>query len=269
MFSLKKLAATLVVGVSLLAVGCGGGDTAKEQVLKVGATPNPHAEILNLVKDDLAKDGYKLEVVEFNDYVQPNLATNDGELAANFFQHLPYLEDFTKEHPEVKLVSAAGIHIEPMGLYSNNFKSVAEVTDGAKVSIPNDPTNGGRALLLLQKAGLIKLADGVGITATVQDVIDNPKNIQFVELEAAQIPRTLADVDMAVINSNFALQVPLNPVKDSIFIEDKDSPYVNIIAVKAGSENNPEIKALVKAIETEKVKEFINSKYDGAVVPVF
>lgn len=262
------LAAIMVATLAL--VGCGGEQqAANSKVLKVGATPVPHAEILEQIKDDLKKDGIELQVVEFSDYVQPNLATNDKELDANFFQHDPYLQDFVKEHPEVKLVNAAGIHVEPMGVYSKKVKDLKELTDGATIAIPNDPTNGGRSLILLAKAGLITLKEGVGITATVQDIASNPKNFKFQELEAAQVPRTLDDVDAAVINSNFAMQVQLNPVKDTLFIEGADSPYVNIVAVRAGDESRPEIQALIKALKSEKVKKFIEEKYAGAVVAAF
>ncbi|MBE6104876.1 MetQ/NlpA family ABC transporter substrate-binding protein [Anaerovibrio lipolyticus] len=261
----------LVFAIVALA-GCGADNkqaSNDSKTLKVGATSVPHAEILEQIKDDLAKDGIKLEIVEYSDYVQPNLNLNDKELDANYFQHSPYLEDFVKQHPEVKLVSAGGIHIEPMGVYSKKVKNLKELKDGASISIPNDPTNGGRALALLAKAGVITLKDGVGVTATIRDITSNPKNIKFQELEPAQVPRTLDDVDAAVINSNFAMQVQLNPVKDNIFIEDSTSPYVNIVAVRTGDENRPEIQALMKALKSEKVKKFIAEKYNGAVVAAF
>lgn len=276
MKKLFTLLAAMMVAMLALA-GCGGGDKPADSpaasnegaVLKVGATPVPHAEILEQIKADLEKDGVKMEIIEFSDYVQPNLATNDKELDANFFQHQPYLDDFVTEHPEVKLVKAAGIHVEPMGVYSKKIKALDQLADGASIAIPNDPTNGGRSLLLLQKAGVIELKADAGITATVQDIVKNPKNIKFQELEAAQVPRTLDDVDAAVINSNFAMQVQLNPVKDTMFMEGPDSPYVNIVAVRAGDETRPEIQALVKALKSEKVKKFIEEKYSGAVVAAF
>lgn len=270
---MKKLLAVLAaMAVAVLALaGCGSDKQAagETKVLKVGATAVPHAEVLEQIKDDLKAQNIDLQIVEFNDYVQPNLALNDKELDANYFQHAPYLDNFVKEHPEVKAVNAAGIHIEPMGIHSHKIKSLAEIKDGASVAIPNDPTNGGRALILLSKAGIIKLKDDTNIAATVQDVVENPKNIKFQELEAAQVPRAIDDVDLAVINSNFAMQVQLNPVKDSLFIEDSTSPYVNIVAVRAGDEERPEIKALVKALQSEKVKKFIEEKYNGAVVATF
>lgn len=271
--------ASLVI-LALAAAGCGGGADKKQDAkpaqkteqkatkLKVGATPVPHAEVLNAIKPLLAKEGIELTVVEFSDYVQPNLATNDKELDANYFQHLPYLENFTKEHQNVKLVSAAGIHIEPMGVYSRKVKKLDELETGASVAIPNDPTNGGRALLLLQRAGVIKLKK-TAVDVTVQDIIDNPKELKIQELEAAQVPRSLDDVDAAVINTNFAMQANLVPTKDAIVIEDGSSPYVNIVAVRAGDEKRPEIVALCKALQSQDAKKFFQDKYKGAVVPTF
>ena len=270
---MKKLL-TLVLALTTLAlVGCGGGTdnagTKSEKVVKVGASPVPHAEILEIVKPELAKEGIKLEIVEFNDYVQPNLATNDKEIDANFFQHEPYLKNFVTEHPELKLANVLGVHVEPMGIYSHKIKNINEVKDGAQVSIPSDPTNGGRALLLLERAGLLKLKDGVGAAATVQDVVDNPKKLQFKEIEAPQLPRTLDDVDISVINTNWAMQADLVPTRDALFMEDKTSPYVNILVVRQGDENRPEIQALMKALHSEAVKKFINEKYKGAIIPAF
>ena len=263
---------------ALALAGCGGQQSASSgassaasgaKTLKVGATAVPHAEILEAAKPLLEKEGITLEIVEFNDYVQPNLALNDKELDANYFQHEPYLKNFMDEHKEVKLKNAAGIHIEPMGVYSKKIKKLDELKDGATIAIPNDPTNGGRSLLLLEKAGIIKLKEGVGEKATVGDIAENKKNIKFQEVEAAQVPRTLDDVDAAVINSNFAMQVNLDPTKDAMFIEDSTSPYVNIIAVREGDENRPEIQALIKVLHSDEIKQFITEKYKGAVVPAF
>lgn len=263
-----------VLAASLL-TGCGKTDNAakeggaqEEVVLKVGATPVPHAEILEAVKDALAKDGVKLEVVEFTDYVKPNTALADKEIQANYFQHIPYLDDFNKQRG-TNLVSVAKVHIEPMGIYSQKIKDLKSIADKAVVAIPNDPSNGGRALLLLEKAGLLKLKEGVGVAATKNDIVENPKNIELKEMEAAQLPRVLQDTDVAVINTNFALDAGLNPLKDSLFIEDADSPYVNVLVVNAGDENKPEIQKLVKALTSEEVKKFINDKYQGAIVPAF
>lgn len=279
---MKKLFLLLTAFLMTLALaGC--GDSGKpaassnsaapaagaKTTLKVGATPVPHAEILEIVKPLLAKQNIDLQIVEFSDYVQPNLALNDKELDANFFQHEPYLDNFISEHKELKLKNAGGVHIEPMGIYSKKIKELTALPDGASIAIPNDPTNGGRSLLLLEKAGLLKLREGAGVKATVQDIADNPKNLKFQEVEAAQVPRTLDDVDAAVINTNFAMQVNLVPTKDALFMEDKTSPYVNIIAVREGDEKRPEIEALMKALTSKEVKDFIDSKYKGAIVPAF
>ena len=272
-----KFFAALTLAATLLLTGCGGGQSgdkpadkpAAEATIKIGATPAPHAEILEQIKPDLKEQGVNLEIVEFNDYVQPNIAVNDKELDANFFQHEPYLKDFIKEHKDMKLKNAGGVHVEPMGIYSHKIKDLKDLVDGSGVSIPNDPTNGGRALLLLQKAGLLKLKDGTGADATVQDIVENPKNLVIQEVEAAQLPRTLDDVDISIINTNFALNAQLNPMKDALFIEDKDSPYVNIVAVRDGDENRDDIKKLMAALKSEKVKKFILDKYQGAIVPAF
>ncbi len=268
-------ASIFVLSAGLLA-GCGTGNASKpasssssgkEVTIKVGATPVPHAEILNSVKDTLAKEGVKLEIVEFTDYVQPNVALNDKELDANFFQHKPYLDQFNKDRG-TKLVSIGSVHIEPMGIYSSKLTDLKAIPDGAKVAIPNDPTNGGRALLVLQSAGLLKLKDGGTITSTLQDITENPKNLQISELEAAQLPRSLEDVDIAVINVNYALQANLDPQK-ALFTEDKDSPYANIVVVRAGDENRPELQKLIKALQSEQVKAFIKDKYHNSIVPAF
>ena len=272
---MKKLLALVLAVTAFALTGCGGSadkpaDNAKaEKVVKVGASPVPHAEILEAIRPELEKEGVKLEIVEFNDYVQPNIATNDKEIDANFFQHEPYLKNFVEEHPELKLVNVLGVHIEPMGVYSHKIKKLDDLKDGASVSIPNDPTNGGRALLLLARANLIKLKDGVGTTATVQDIVDNPKHLKIQEIEAPQLPRTLDDVDISVINTNWAMQADLVPTRDALIMEDKTSPYVNILVVRQGDENRPEIQALVKALHSETVKNFINDKYKGAIVPAF
>ena len=267
--------AASIMTAAMLFTGCGGGDQpapkdAQEiKTIKIGATPVPHAEILEEIKPALEKDGVKLDIVEFSDYVQPNIALNDKELDANFFQHQPYLDNFVSEHKEMKIKSAAGIHIEPMGIYSRKIKNLDELTDGASIAIPNDPTNGGRALLLLARAGLLTLKEGTGAEATVQDIVGNPKNIMLQEVEAAQVPRTLEDVDAAVINTNFAMQAELVPTKDAMFMEDSTSPYVNIVVVRDGDENRPEIQTLIKHLKSDAVKNFINDKYKGAIVAAF
>ncbi|EHE0558296.1 MetQ/NlpA family ABC transporter substrate-binding protein [Campylobacter upsaliensis] len=238
---------------------------AAEKIV-VAATPVPHAEILNQAKEDLKKEGYTLEVKEFTDYVLPNLATDNSEVDANFFQHMPYLEEFNKSKG-TKLVNVANIHIEPMAVYSKKYKNFNELKDGAKIAVPNDPTNESRALDIIAKTGLVGFNDKV--LKTPIDITQNPKNIKFIELKAAQLPRALDDVDVAVINANYALSANLNPVKDSIFIEDKNSPYANILVVKEGKEQDSKIKALTKALQSEKIKKFIEEKYNGAVIPAF
>ena len=274
MRKLLAVAASLMTA-AMLFTGCGGGaevtdpKTTELKTLKIGATPVPHAEILEEISPALETDGIKLDVVEFSDYVQPNIALNDKELDANFFQHKPYLDNFVAEHKEMKIKDAGGIHIEPMGVYSRKIKNLDELADGANISIPNDPTNGGRALLLLSKAGLITLKEGVGAEATVQDIVENPKNIVLQEVEAAQVPRTLEDVDAAVINTNFAMQAELVPTRDALFMEDKTSPYVNIVVVREGDETRPEIQKLMKHLQSDAVKNFINEKYKGAIVAAF
>lgn len=240
----------------------------KTTKIVVGATPNPHAEILNVVKPILAKEGVDLEIKEFTDYVTPNTALVDKQIDANFFQHVPYLEDFEKKN-NVKLVPLVKVHVEPMGAYSKKIKSKDELKDGATVAVPNDATNEGRALLLLQKEGLIKLKDPNGLTQTPRDIVDNPKHLKIVELEAPQLPRTLQDVDLAIINTNFALEANLNPLKDAIFMEDKNSPYANVLVVKEDNQNDPAIQKLAKALNSDEVKKFIEDKYKGAIVPAF
>ncbi len=236
--------------------------------LTVAATPVPHGDILRLVAPDLKAQGYDLKVVEFSDFVSPNIALDAGEVTANYYQHKPFLDDAVKSRG-LKIASVAPIHILPMAAYSKRVKSLNDLGEKARVSIPNDPANGGRALLLLQSAGLIKLKDGAGATATPLDIADNPKRLRFVEVEAAQVPRTLDDVDVAVVNSNYALGVGLNPVKDSIYLENKDSPYAVVLATRIGDEKSPAVQALLKALTSPKVKEFMNSHYKGGVVPVF
>jgi D-methionine transport system substrate-binding protein len=237
-------------------------------VLKVGASPTPHAEILAQIKPLLSKEGIDLQIIEFQDYVQPNLALAEGELNANFFQHVPYLTEFSHDH-KLDLTYIAKVHIEPMGIYSKKIKSLKELGNKATVAIPNDPTNGGRALLLLQNAKLITLRKDAGLSATELDIVKNPKGLQVKPLEAAQLPRTLTDVDVAVINTNYALPANLIPAKDALFIENNNSPYANILAVRAKDKNNPALKKLAKALTSKTVKDFILTQYKGSIVPVF
>ena len=247
----------------IFTVGC--KKSKSDGTFVIGATSVPHAEFLNLVKDDLAEKGIKLEIREFTDYVVLNDAVESGELDANYYQHIPYMESTNKEK-NYHLVNAGGIHIEPFALYSKKYKNLADLPDGASVAIPNDPTNGGRALLLLQSAQLIELKDGGNVASTPLDVVKNPKNLKFKEIEAASLPRVLTDVDAAAINGNYAIPAGLSVTKDSLFVEGSDSPYVNIVAVKAGNENKPEVKALVSALQSTKIKEYILQKYPNAEV---
>lgn len=265
---MKKIFSILFVLLVAASLFAGGGKDKATNVLTVGATPEPHAEMLKLVVDDLALQGITLRVMEFTDYVTPNEALESGQIDANFFQHLPYMDSFNAERG-YHLVNAGGIHIEPMALYSKKLKSLSELKD-ATIAIPNDPTNEGRALLLLQSAGLIKLDSAAGITATPINIIENPNNLKFTELEAATMPRILADVDAAVINGNYAIPAGLIASKDGLFVEGSDSPYVNIIAVKDGNQTDKKIVALVKALQSQKIIDFIASRYpNGEVVKAF
>ena len=297
---MKKLVSLLLTGAlsfGLLA-GCGGGNSGSANTpagnsetpsgnsetpaventaslegttIKVGATPAPHAEILEIAKGILAEQGITMEIVEFNDYIQPNLAVESGELDANYFQHITYMNEFNVSDG-THLVSAAEIHYEPFGLYAGKTASIDELADGAQIAVPNDTTNEARALLLLQQEGLITLKEGAGITATKADIAENPKNLDIVELEASQLPVRLGDVDMAVINGNYAIDAGLK-VSDALAVESADGEaaqaYVNVLAVKEGRENDPAIQALVEALKSDEVKTFMDETYEGAVVPMF
>ncbi len=266
------LFSTLLIGCSTEqpapAPGTATGEEKGEKVLKVGATPVPHAEILEVVKPLLEEKGIKLEVVVFDDYVQPNTALADKEIDANFFQHQPYLDNFNAER-DLNLVSLAKVHVEPLGLYSKTIKNIDELKDGSTIAIPNDATNNARALLLLQANGVIKLKDGGTITSTELDVVENPQNIKFEAIEAAQLPRVLEDVDAAVINTNFAIPAGLNPLKDALIIEDGNSPYANILVIRQGEESREDLKELANMLNSNEVKEFIEEKYEGAIIPAF
>lgn len=270
---MKKLISLLMISVIGLALvtGCAAKGT-DDKTIVVGASPTPHAEILAVAKEVLKEEGYTLEVKEFTDYVQPNLTLQNKELDANYFQHLPYLEDFNVKN-NTDLVSAGAIHYEPLGLYPGKVKALDAIANGATIAIPNDTTNEARALLLLQTIGLIKLDASAGLEATPKDVTENPKNLVFKELEAAQLARSLQDVDLAVINGNYAIEAGLNVGTDALAKEEKDSlaaqTYANIIAVRKGEENSEKTKALMKALTSEKVKTFIEETYKGAVVPIF
>lgn len=265
----KKLYSVLGAAVLVLSLtGCGGKGT-DDSTIRVAATAVPHAEILEQVKPVLEKAGYQLEIKVFDDYVQPNMVVESGEFDANYFQHEPYLESFNEEQG-AHLVNAGYIHYEPFGVYGGTEKSLDSIPDGATIAVPNDVANEARALLLLQENGLITLKEGAGINATIQDIAENPHNIGFVELVAAQIPRTLPEVSYGILNGNYAMQAGLSARTDALVCEQEDSQavktYANIIAVKQGSEELPKIKALVEALRSEEMKQFINDKYQGNVV---
>ncbi len=266
---LRKIVGLALVGVlslSLLA-GCG----RQKETLTVGATPAPHAEILEVAKEILAKEGITLEIEQFTDYVMPNTSTEDGSIDANYFQHITYLNDFNQQN-STHLVSVASIHYEPFGIYAGKSNSLADLVDGAQVGVPNDATNEARALLLLEQEGLITLKEGVGINATKLDIVDNPKNLDIIEMEAAQLPVRLADLDVAVINGNYAIDAGLK-VADALAVEAADGTaaeaYANVLCVKEGNENSESIKALVEALKSDQVKTFIEENYGGSVVPLF
>lgn len=272
---MKKFFAILLTGVLTLGLAaCGGSEPAADEAadgavtLKIGATPTPHAEILTAAQDELAALGVTLEIVEFTDYVQPNLATDSGDLDANFFQHTPYMDQFNVDQG-TELVSIGTVHYEPMGIFAGTAKALDEITEGAKIGIPNDGTNGGRALLLLEANGLIKLNPEAGISATKLDIIENPLNLEIIDMEAAQLPMSLGDLSVAVINGNFAMQHDLD-VADALAIEAADSlaaeTYGNIVAVKAGNEEAPGMAELMQVLQGEAIAEFIANTYGGAVV---
>lgn len=265
-----SLALIAILALSLLAA-CGNSNSNGTVTLKVGASPTPHAQILEIVKDNLAEQGITLEIVEFTDYVQPNMAVESGELDANYFQHITYMDNFNVENG-THLVSVAAIHYEPFGIYAGKTASLADLAEGAKVGIPNDPTNGGRALLLLQEQGLITLPADAGLEPSVLDIVENPLNLDLVEMDPAQLPRSLDSLDVAVINGNYALQADLK-VADALAIESAGGTagvaYANIITVKEGNENNEAVLALIEALQSQEVADYIANTYGGAVVPVF
>ena len=240
--------------------------------LKVAASPVPHAEILGVAKDILAEQGITLEIIEYTDYVQPNMVTESGEVDANYFQHTPYLDSFNEENG-THLVSVAAIHYEPFGLFAGKTATLDELADGAQIAVPNDTTNEARALQLLAAQGIITLKEGAGLTATKNDIAENPHNVDIVEMEAAQLPRTLADVDFAVINGNYAAEAGLNAATDALAVEDASSEaaqtFANILVVKEGNEANPAVQALLAALQSEQVKAYIDENYAGAVVAIF
>lgn len=278
----KLLALAMALTLCLGLAACGGdttdastddtAQTGETVTLKVGATPAPHQEILEQVVDNLAEQGITLEIVPYTDYNTPNTAVEEGENAANYFQHITYMENFNAEQG-THLVSAGAIHYEPMGIYAGKSTSLDEIPDGAVIAVPNDATNEGRALLLLQDLGIITLSEDAGLEATKNDIVDNPHNIDLQEMEAAMLPQTIDEVDFSIINSNYALQAGLDPTTDALASEDTQSDaaqaYANVIAVKEGNENNEAIKALVAALQSDEIREFIETNYNGSVVPMF
>lgn len=274
---MKKLF-LLIVTIALAFTGCkgkdntttttDGGNDASDNKIVFGVSPVPHAEITEALKDEFKKEGLEVEVKVFDDYVQPNLALDQGDIDANFYQHLPYLENFCKER-NIDLVSIGKVHIEPIGIYSDKIKSLDELKDGDSVLIPSDPTNGRRALLLLEKAGLITLTDNTKEDLTEKDIKDNPKNLDFSAADPANVANLYKDVTIAAINTNFALGAGLNPSKDALILEDKNSPYANIIVVKKGNENKEKFQKLIKVFNSEACKKFIEEHYNGEIYPAF
>lgn len=284
----KSILALILAFVMIFAVACGnsGGSTAttsgkttegtasteektgEAETLIIGVSPAPHAALVELVKEDLAAEGVTLDIKIFDDYVTPNNALADGSIDANFFQHKPYFDNFIEEN-NLDLTVLGFVHIEPMAVYSTSVKSIEELPEGAQIIIPNDPTNGARALLLLEKNGLIKLDDNTNINATEANITENPKNLTFVAMEAASIPRTYGDAAAAVINSNYAIDAGLDPLTDGILIETGESPYANLVAVRTGEENQDKFQKLIKALNSDKVKEYIEKEFKGSIVPAF
>lgn len=271
-FVVSFLACSIALSLAVGLTGCGAQKQGpvKEGSIVVGASPSPHAQILEAVSEQLAQKGYQLEIKEFTDYIMPNTALEDGELDANFFQHQPYLTDFNEKNG-TKLVSAAAIHFEPLGIYGGKTADLADLPEGAQIAVPNDTTNEARALWLLQAQGIIEVDEQAGLEATKQDITSNPKNVEIVEMEAAQLPRALADVDFTVINGNYAVAAE---IADQVLVtEDKDSEaakqYANIVAVREGDENREDIKALVEALQSDEVKAYIEETFGSTVIPVF
>jgi len=271
---MKKIISVLVITILVLATfaGCGSDDNDQMTVLTVGASTTPHAEILAFTKDILAEQGIDLQIKEFEDYILPNLAVDSGEIDANYFQHQTYLDNFNQAN-KTNLVSVADVHYEPYGIYAGKVDSLDKLTKGSKVAVTNDPTNEGRALMLLQQAGLIELDPAAGITATILDITANPLELDIVELEAATIPRALEDVDVGVINGNYAIAAGFNVATDALAVEAGDSltaeAYVNVLCVNAGNEDNPAVQALVKVLLSDETRAFIELNYEGSVIPSF
>jgi D-methionine transport system substrate-binding protein len=259
---------SIALALALALAACGKPPAKPAHTLRVAATAIPHAEILEFIKPELAKQGVILQIKVFNDYVQPNTQVEQKQLDVNYFQTLPYLETFNRDQ-NTHLVPIVGVHIEPLGAYSRKFKTLAALPDGAQVALPNEASNEGRALLLLQKAGLIKLKDPANPLSTLRDIADNPRKLKFRELEAATLPRVLKEVDLALINTNYALDAKLDPQRDALTIEDAKSPYVNYLVGRPDNKNDPDVKKLAAALTSPAVKSFIAGHYHGAVVAAF
>ena len=278
--AVAAIAGTAALVSALALTGCGGNSasngssaSSEDKTITVAAVPTPHAEILNdVVKGELEQEGYTLEVKEFNDYVQPNVAVTEGEADANYFQHEPYLDSYNEEKG-TDLVSVGAVHYEPYGIYAGKKKTLDDLSDGDKIAVPNDTTNEARALLLLQQAGLIELKADAGINATTKDITSNPKNLKIVELEAAQIPRSLEDVAVAVINGNYAMEAGFTPATDALVLEDSQGEaaqtYANLLVTTPDKKDSEKIQALYKALTTDEVRDYINKNYEGAVLPIF
>ena len=278
MKNFKKLFLLGSVVLSLALTGCGGAkkdDTKAEapadgdNKIVIGVSPTPHGEIIEGLKPEFEKEGLDVEVVNFDDYIQPNLQLEAGDLDANYFQHKPYLDSFTEERNIDNLDVLGYVHIEPMALYSEKYKSVDEIEDGAEIIIPNDPSNGARALILLEDAGLIKLKDKTNLNSTEKDIAENPKNLKFTAMDAPSIAQVYKDSGAAVINSNFAIGQGLDPTKDSIFLEPTDSPYANLVAIRKEDADKEKFKKFLKVLNSEEAKKFIEEKFKGAVIPAF
>lgn len=258
---MKKI--LLLITLIFVLISC----SKKENTLTIGVSPIPHKEIVELVKEDLKKEGINLEIVTFNDYVQPNLSLQDKSLDANFFQHIPYMDEFSKKYG-FEMVSVGKIHLEPLKIYSDKIKDINDIKENSEVLIPNDPTNRGRALILLDNANIIKLKDKTKLDSDINDIVENPKNIKIVDINVEQIPSRISEVDFVVINTNVALASNIS--KDLvIYVEDKESPYSNVVSVLKGNENDSKIQKLMEYLQSEKVKNFILEKYDGEIIPSF
>ena len=266
------LTLTLLFALSLGITACNNGGSkdkaSGKETIKIGVSEVPHGEIVNALKDEFAKEGLDVQTVVFDEYTKPNLALNDKELDANYFQHKPFFEKFSKEH-NLKLEILGYVHIEPMGVYSKKYKTLDEIPEGSEILIPNDVSNGARALLFLEQKGLIKLKDSQNYFSTEKDIVENKKNLKFTPLDATGIPRAYVDVAAGVINANYALTAGLNPVKESIALEDLKGPYQNLVAVREGEKNQEKFKKLIKVLNSEACKKFIEEKYKNAVLPVF